>query len=448
VSVVQEVTRPKPLPTPAPTPCNSNAPGEQASTLPSPQHIAQKEPSRDEQVPPPLLSQHVAREGEFDYNDPTDQHESVSEGHHDESSPAAQQELEQGGGPSKHTYVEVDDCGSEESSGSQHSSSPDGRPPADHGEDLHDQDTRPNSQSLEQAATSLIQYDSETSEYSSPKRKHPLERGRDSKRPHVEAADATEVDLGSKSLEYSRALEPRLGTDQDERHGQQSEISEAGRDGRPSPGTPDVGLSDGGDKFSKLSAPLRAKLGRIADAVTLATVWDYLRYQRTPRSSADDSDDAPEGGTSLDIISASDQRLRKLKNRIISDEEDEKSIRQWRIAVRISKRVSLAELIGKYIEERDARRVVPKKRRKKQLPRSSPKDRFIDLLFPETFKYNGKRLSKMAQGMQVIKKKGPREDAKKKFDYWIQLGEPLAVMAQRYGIALLALLPETLTDKK
>ena len=98
------------------------------------------------------------------------------------------------------------------------------------------------------------------------------------------------------------------------------------------------------------------------------------------------------------------------------------------MAVRISKRVALAELIGKYIEERDARRAVPKKRLKKQLPRSSPKDRFIDLLFPETIKYKGEKLCKKAQGIQV-KDKGPREAAKKKFDYWIQLREPLAEMA-------------------
>jgi hypothetical protein len=91
---------------------------------------------------------------------------------------------------------------------------------------------------------------------------------------------------------------------------------------------------------------------------------------------------------------------------------------------------------------------VPKKRRKKQLPQSSPKDRFIDLLFLETIKYKGEQLSKMAQGMQVIEEKGPREDAKKFFDYWIQLREPVAAMAQRYGIALVALLPKTLTDKK
>jgi len=72
--------------------------------------------------------------------------------------------------------------------------------------------------------------------------------------------------------------------------------------------------------------PLRAKLGRIADAVTLATVRDYLRYQRTPRSSVDDLDDAPEGGAGLDIISASDQRNRELRNRIISSEKDEELI--------------------------------------------------------------------------------------------------------------------------
>jgi hypothetical protein len=176
---------------------------------------------------------------------------------------------------------------------------------------------------------------------------------------------------------------------------------------------------------------LRAKLGRIADAGTLATVRDYLRYQRTPRSSAGDSDDAPEGGAGLGTISASDRRNRELRNRIIRSEKDEESIQQWQIAACISKRVALAELIGNYIKERDARRAVPKKKRKKLLPQSSPKVRFIDLLFPETIKVKGQQ----------------REEAKSKFNYWIQLGEPLAAMAQRYGIALVALLPEALTNK-
>jgi hypothetical protein len=61
-----------------------------------------------------------------------------------------------------------------------------------------------------------------------------------------------------------------------------------------------------------------------------------------------------------------------------------------------------------------------------------PKDCFINLLFLETIKDKGERW----------------KEAKSKFNYWIQLGEPLVAMAQRYGVALLALLPKTLTNKK
>jgi hypothetical protein len=68
------------------------------------------------------------------------------------------------------------------------------------------------------------------------------------------------------------------------------------------------------------------------------------------------------------------------------------------------KRVALAELIGRYIEERDAKRVAPKKKRKTQ----SLKDRFIDILFLETIKYKSQQLSKK-KNKQVIKKdKCPR----------------------------------------
>jgi len=463
VTVVQEVTQPKPLLTPAPTPCNSNTPSKQAPTLLSSQYIAQEEPSYDDQAPTPLASQHVTQEGEFGCKDSAIQYKNVSGGHHYRSSQAAQQELEQGSRASKYTYVEVvDDSESEESSGSQHSANLDGWPPADHGDD---QDACPNNQSSSEQTATLIQYESDTSQYPSRKRKHNFERGRDSKRPYIKAADATEVEVGSRSLEFSESLELQLETDQDRRHDQQPEISETGKDARlsiaaataptppqtvvrsrrSSPVPPGVNLSNGGsDRFTKLSVALRAKLGRIADTVTLATVWDYLNYKRTPLSSTDDCADASEQDASPDI-SSSDQRLRELKNRIVRDEKEEKSLNHRRIAVRISKRVALAELIGRYIKEREARRAVPKKRRKKQLPRSSPKDRFTDLLFPETIKY---KVDKKTKGMQVIEEKGPRENAKKKLDYWIQLGEPLARMAQCYGIAIVPLLPEKLTDKK
>ena len=46
------------------------------------------------------------------------------------------------------------------------------------------------------------------------------------------------------------------------------------------------------------------------------------------------------------------------------------------------------------------------------------------------------------KGMQ----NNPREEAKNTFKYWIQLGKPLAKMAQRFGVGVLLRLPTDLTD--
>ena len=79
----------------------------------------------------PLASQHVAQEGEFDCDDPANQHKNLSGGYHDESSPAAQQELDQGSRLPKYAYIEVaDDSESERSGRSQHLANLDGWPPA------------------------------------------------------------------------------------------------------------------------------------------------------------------------------------------------------------------------------------------------------------------------------------------------------------------------------
>jgi hypothetical protein len=123
---------------------------------------------------------------------------------------------------------------------------------------------------------------------------------------------------------------------------------------------------------------------------------------RTTHLSTEDCADALEQDAGSNIISTSDRRLRELKNRIMRDEKDEKTFKHKQIAARISKRIALAELVGRYIDERDARRALPKKRRKKQLPQSSPKDRFTDLLFPQTLNYNGDQMSTKAQGLEAI----------------------------------------------
>ena len=150
---------------------------------------------------------------------------------------------------------------------------------------------------------------------------------------------------------------------------------------------------------------------------------------------------------------ALDRRLKLLRFLIKSEVEIEKSLKTSRIFVRVSKRVYLVELTARYMEENEAKKAVPKKRRDRELPRLSPMDRFTDLLFPETIKFKSKQASKKRK--QVSKKKGkqvsqkgcPREAAKRTLEYWIRLGEPLVRMVQRFGHGIMLLLPENLTDK-
>jgi hypothetical protein len=146
---------------------------------------------------------------------------------------------------------------------------------------------------------------------------------------------------------------------------------------------------DESGKFARLPASLREKAQRIA--TTLAIALDYFNYMRTSLSFTNDCGDALGGNAGPGLTSASDQRLKVLKGRIIRDKETEKAVKNARIAVRVSKRVYLAELIGRYIEETEARRdELPKKQRKTLLP----KNRFTGLLFPETIKYKGRKVSK------------------------------------------------------
>jgi hypothetical protein len=95
----------------------------------------------------------------------------------------------------------------------------------------------------------------------------------------------------------------------------------------------------------------------------------------------------------------------------------------------LSKR--LAELIGKYIEEKEARGAECKKKRRKIPRRLSVNGRFTDVPFPETIGWKGKQPSKK-EGEQDKRRRTPREKANARLNYWIQLGGPLARMAQRF----------------
>ncbi|KFZ18895.1 hypothetical protein V501_00950 [Pseudogymnoascus sp. VKM F-4519 (FW-2642)] len=196
------------------------------------------------------------------------------------------------------------------------------------------------------------------------------------------------------------------------------------------------------DSFADLPSDLRAKAQMIGNIETLGDAWHFFNYMGSQSLFAeqDTLDDVPS-------TSSSDQRLRNLKDGIITLENASKSIKSMEIVSRVKKRVYLAQVAGKYMEETAARKAEPKKRREKTLHRLSVKDRYADLLFAETIANNGKQLSK-EEGNQLLKgESGSREKAKEKLEYWMSLGEPLAMMAQRYGIGIILLLPKKLTDK-
>ncbi|KAL5344305.1 hypothetical protein ACLOAV_010734 [Pseudogymnoascus australis] len=111
-----------------------------------------------------------------------------------------------------------------------------------------------------------------------------------------------------------------------------------------------------------------------------------------------------------------------------------------KIVARVFKRVYLAELARKYKEETAARKAEPKTKSKDNLPVLSVKNRYTNVLFPETITCEGEQQSKKEEN-------GPRKKAKGKLEYWLKSGELVAMMAQRFGIGIILLLPKKLTDK-
>lgn len=389
VNTIQEVTRSKALLTPAATPCNSHLPDEQASILLSLPNTTRESSAHDSTPSSPIVSQHIRRQ--------------KNRGSTDE-----------------------DDAEDEQDNGPQCCALLDNLALPDHHNDV--QDNCSDGQFVGKRVKS------------SRKRKVDSQDGGVSKRLHVE------IESESSDLESASPSECRLGNSQGESQDVQHEVLRAHENRKDSIATP----ADTDSRFTSLSLSVRAKLSRIADDRTITALWEYLQFKKTVLASTNDSSicaDAAEADTCLDSVSASHRRLMELKTCIIRNEQEEKSLKLRRLSVRITKRVALVELIGKYIEERDAWRATPKRIRRKQPSQPSLKDRYTDLLFPEAMKSEDEQLTQTIQTTQVVKDKTLRQEAKKKLDSWIQLGEPLVRIAQRYSIGVVPLLPAGVTGK-
>tara|TARA_R110002060_G_scaffold50670_1_gene61570 strand:- start:2124 stop:2504 length:381 start_codon:yes stop_codon:yes gene_type:complete len=112
--------------------------------------------------------------------------------------------------------------------------------------------------------------------------------------------------------------------------------------------------------------------------------------------------------------------------------------------------------------EADADKAAPKDGRQPTV-----KERYVDLLFPQTVKHTSKNTGKgKKSGKGKKREKGKkrrkgssqtgeqlspeevRAQAEDRFEYWIRLGSPLWEWSQKYGLAILVILPKEVTNSR
>ena len=220
---------------------------------------------------------------------------------------------------------------------------------------------------------------------------------------------------------------------------------------------------EGGDGWT-LSRALRSSLERIECMKGREYAQDFCHRTRFPNFTIQlrPEQDALEQSGGPQIIPAPDRRVNKLRF-LIQDVDKkgksiDKSVKPAKIVLQVLKRVHLVELTAKF----EAEKAMPKKK-----GQPSVRDRYTDLLFPETIKYKRKKASRGGKGKEVKKgkevseelrkqekerekeRKKKRNQAKKTLDYWtIGLGEPLRRMAERFGNGILLRLPADVTESR
>jgi myosin heavy subunit len=206
------------------------------------------------------------------------------------------------------------------------------------------------------------------------------------------------------------------------------------------------------NRIAELPAHWRTQLQRIKSIEVLEDCQRFCYKVRHPVTSIDvrPDQDALERSGGPDKIPTRDRRLKQLKFIIEDGWEKEKSLEIPKIVLQVSRRIHLVELTANYMEEIEAEKAAPKKRR-----RPSVRERFIDLLFPYTIKYKSKKARKGKKGRKVSDQKGQqvseeevRERAEKTFEYWIRLGKPLWRISERYGLSILVVLPKEVTETR
>ncbi|OBT54779.1 hypothetical protein VE04_03468 [Pseudogymnoascus sp. 24MN13] len=180
------------------------------------------------------LTNFVCKTERVDLNDSTDLRELSLEASN-QTSPAAQQELDNGSQPQCCSSVEQGDTLDSEhaANDSQRSASLEVSTPADHN-DARDIDAHPNGLLFTQTSTSLVQCRSNTPRDQPQKRKNNFEGCDKFKQARIGETDTTDVELGNKTIECSKQITSQLVPIRDEQFGQHPELLEGARDTQPS----------------------------------------------------------------------------------------------------------------------------------------------------------------------------------------------------------------------
>ncbi|KAH9204065.1 hypothetical protein DL95DRAFT_529407 [Leptodontidium sp. 2 PMI_412] len=178
------------------------------------------------------------------------------------------------------------------------------------------------------------------------------------------------------------------------------------------------------DWMTRIPAYWRTQLQRIKSREVLEDIQLFLNKVRHPVTSIDIRPDqnAMERCGGPDEIPTRDRRLKQLGFMIEDGWEKEESLEVPKMVLQILRRVHLAELAAKYMEEVEAEADKAEAEADKAAPKEgrqpTVKERFVNLLFPHTVKYTskntekGKKSGKGKKG-EKVKKSGKGKKGRK-----------------------------------
>jgi myosin heavy subunit len=228
------------------------------------------------------------------------------------------------------------------------------------------------------------------------------------------------------------------------------------------------------DRMANLPAHWQTQLQRIKSTEVLKDCQHFCHTVRHPVTSIDvrPNQDALKQSGGPDNIPTRDRRLKQLKFILEDGWEKEKSFETPKIVLKVSRRVHLVELRASYEAEKT-------KSEKRGEP--SAMEKFVDILFPHTINGKSEKADKEKKGERGNKrkkgekgnkrkkgekgnkrKKGKvtnqkdeqlseqevRKKAERKLEYWLRLTKPLWTMSKRYGLPILVVIPQEITETR